>query len=150
MRNENNVNYLFRSLLLDYAKRLSVYGPVLGSAKKQNLYADAFDRLVAPTGAARAPCFLVWYFDQLQDQLRDVQAQLKQEGAERNVLRLSAISALMVAASAFAYFISAVFCFLLISIEASIRTIAEGRRLQQPIQSGPQASASGSGARLVG
>ena len=126
--NENNVNYLLRSLLFDYAKRLSVYGATLAKAKKQDLYASSFDRLVAPTGTGQAPYFLVWFFNRLHGQLQAINTQLSQERAQRNELRLTTIPATIVAGSAFGYFIAIIFCFLFISMEASLRKIAEVRR----------------------
>lgn len=127
--NEDHVEYLFRSLLLDYAKRLSVYGNILAKARKQNLYGPSFDQFTAPTGSAEAPYFLAWFFNQLQSQLQIVDAQLKQDQAQRDVLRLTAIPAMIVAGGAFGYFVAIVFCFLFISIEASLRKIAETQQL---------------------
>ena len=123
--NENNVNYLVRTLLLDYAKRLSVYGGALGKAKNQNLYPASFDRLVAPTGRARAPYFVTWFFDRLQGQLAAVDRQLTAERVKRDALRLTTFPALIAAGSAFGYFITIMFCFLFISMEASIRRTAQ-------------------------
>jgi len=123
--NESNVEFLWRSLFFDYAKRLSSLGAVLGEARKQKLYKSSFDDLTAPTGPSRAPLFVVWFFQKLQGQLRIVDSDLRARQFRRNVLRLSTYPAIVTAASAFGYFIIVMFFFLLISIEASTRRIAE-------------------------
>jgi hypothetical protein len=129
---ENGVNYLSRSLLLDYARRLAFRAAPLGKARKQNLYADSFDRLTAPTGRSRAPYFLVWYFEHLQERLQSTTDRLTQARAERDALRLTEFPAIVTALSAFGYFIAIIFCFLLISIEASLRKVAEAHQTVQP------------------
>jgi hypothetical protein len=123
--NEDNVNYLLKSLLLDYAKRLSFRGASLGSARKQKLYGESFDELTAPTGRSQAPAFLVWFFDKLQSHLLVVNRDLELQRLERVGLRVWIYPSLIAAGSAFGYFLVVMFLFLLVSIEASTRRIAE-------------------------
>lgn len=123
--NENNVDYLWRSLLFDYAKRLSARADTLAKARKQNLYEGSFETLTGPTGISKAPYFLVWYFAELQNELQSKADELLKARAAREALRLTETPSLIVATSAFGYFLIVIFCFLLISIEASVRRLAE-------------------------
>ncbi len=123
-RNENNVNVLWRSLIIDYAKRLTSRSASLGAARKQKLNPTAFDKMTAPTGAAQAPYFLVWFFDAVQRELLAVSAEVEGAREQRAALLLTLPIALYVAATAFGYFIFAMFLFLMVSIEASVRRIA--------------------------
>lgn len=138
VRNEDNVNILWRSLLIDFAKRLSARAVLLADAKKKNLFPDAFDRLTAPTGRSQAPYFLVWYFNTLQNELQKVSGELVAERNERAALRLTVPVALYVAAAAFGYFICIMFLFLIVSIEASLRRIAEAGGSPIKIEESPQ------------
>ena len=101
-------------------KRLSFRAESLPNARKQRLYQASFDRLTTPTGQSQAPYFLVWFFNALQDELRAVDRDLGTQRLERNAIPL----ALIVAASAFGYFILIMFLFLVVSIEASVRRLA--------------------------
>ena len=112
-------------------KRLSFRAESLPNARKQRLYQASFDRLTTPTGQSQAPYFLVWFFNALQDELRAVDRDLGTQRLERNALRLTIPLALIVAASAFGYFILIMFLFLVVSIEASVRRLA-GLATQQP------------------
>jgi hypothetical protein len=129
--NEDNVNILWRSLLLDYAKRLSTRAPYLADVKKKfsfqkdNIYSDSFDRLTAPTGRSGAPFFLAWFFSNLQIELRGAANDLTIERTKMAALRLTVTPALYVAGSTYAYFILIMLLFLVISIEASLRRTAE-------------------------
>ena len=123
--NEDNVNILLRSLLIDYAKRLSVRAPLLADARKKKLFPNSFNQLTAPTGQLQAPYFLVWYFDSLQRELRNASVELVTEKTARAALRLTVQPALYVAGGAFGYFICIMFLFLVVSIEASLRRTAE-------------------------
>lgn len=125
--NEDNVNILWKSLIIDYAQRLTVRAQLLSDSKKKNLYSSSFDRLTAPTGRSRAPYFLVWYFDSVQAVLRQVQQELLSAKIERNALRLTVPISLYVASAAFGYFILIMFLFLVVSMEASLRRVAEAR-----------------------
>jgi hypothetical protein len=127
--NENNVNFLWRSLLNDYATRLVFRSQSLGAARKQRLYSTSFDKLAAPTGQSQAPYFLVWFFEKLQGELRAVDQELTQLRIERNLLRQTVPLALTVASGAFGYFIFIMFLFLVVSIEASVRHLAGVRTL---------------------
>ena len=143
--NENNVNFLWRSLLNDYATRLVFRSQSLGAARKQRLYSSSFEKLTAPTGQSQAPYFLVWFFEKLQSELRAVDQELSQLRIERNLLRLTVPLALTVASGAFGYFIFIMFLFLIVSIEASVRHLAGVRNpagsLNPPLEStAPQAS----------
>lgn len=122
-RDEDNINVLWRSLLFDYAKRLSARATVVADAKKSEAY--SFDRLIEPTGRSRAPYFLVWFFNSLQTELQSASSDLANRRTERAALRLTVQPALYTAAGAFGYFISIMFLFLFISIEASLRRTAE-------------------------
>jgi hypothetical protein len=122
--NENNVNILWRSLLLDYSKRLTARAPALAPIHDKGLYPTSFERLTSPTGLAQAPYFLAWFFGALQNELRTAQQDLETARLERMSLRMTIPISLMTAASAFAYFIFIMFLFLLVSIEASVRKIA--------------------------
>jgi hypothetical protein len=129
--NEDNVNILWRSLLLDYAKRLSARASVLADAKKKfssqknDMYSSSFDRLTAPTGRSNAPFFLVWFFSSLENELRSAANDLAIEKTKMAALRLTVTPALYVAGSTYAYFILIMLLFLVISIEASLRRTAE-------------------------
>jgi hypothetical protein len=123
--NEDNVNVLWRSLLFDYAKRLSVRATVFADAKKRGLYSSSFDRLTEPNRPSSAPYFLVWFFNSLQTELQSASSDLTNRRAERAALRVTVQPALYIAAGAFGYFISIMFLFLFISIEASLRWTAE-------------------------
>ena len=68
--NESSVQLLWQSLFLDYAKRLQARAPMLGNAREQRLYPTAFDRMTSPTGNSRAPMFVVWFFNSLQQELQ--------------------------------------------------------------------------------
>ncbi len=73
---ENEINHLWRPLLLDYAKRLSFRARSLAAARKQHQYASSFDRLTAPTGPSQAPYFLMWFFEKLEAKLGIVDREL--------------------------------------------------------------------------
>lgn len=127
--NENNVNYLWRSLLLDYAKRLTFRSGPLGAARKQKLYPTSFDQLTAPTGPSHAPYFLVWFFTALSNQLQAVDSEFDAAKVQRFALGLTVPFALEVASGAFAYFFGMMLLFLFVSIEASVRGIV---RIEEP------------------
>lgn len=130
--NESNVNFLWRSMLLDYAKRLQIQAPLLAEFNKKDQYKDSFDRLTAPTGRAQAPYFLAWYFEALQKELQQVATKLTEEKDEREVLRAQTPIALYAAMAAFGYFILIMFLFLVVSIEASLRLTAESASATPP------------------
>jgi len=67
---------------------------------------------------------LAWFFNRLQNELQLVGQDLQAEKGQREALRLSIPFALSVAAGAFSYFIFIMFMFLLVSIEASVRLLA--------------------------
>lgn len=123
--NESGVDFLWRSLIIDYAKRLTFRATSLGAARKQKLYPTSFDKLMAPTGQAHASYFLVWFFTTLQTQLQSVDQELDAAKAQRFALRLTIPAALETASGAFAYFFVMMLLFLFVSIEASVRTIAK-------------------------
>jgi hypothetical protein len=124
-QDERSVAMLWRSLMLDYARRLAMRGVVLNDARKGNLYTPSLDKLIAPTGQSRAPYFIAWFFSTLQDELRTSERQLEAALAARMTLRIATPLALSIAAGAFAYFILAMLVFLFVSMEASARRIAE-------------------------
>ncbi len=109
--NEDSVDVLWRSLFLDYAKRLHARAQSLRNAREQKLFPSAFDKLTAPTGQAAAPYFVVWYFSTLQDQLRSAKNDLDTAQFARNALRLTAPIGLAVAGGAFTYFVTIMFLF---------------------------------------
>ena len=124
-QDERNVAILWRSLMLDYAERLTKRAPLLNDARASNLNSSSLDKLIASTGSNRSPYFVVWCFETLQTELRKSENQLAADQAARLVLRFATPFALWVAAGAFSYFIIVMLAFLFVSIEASTRTIAE-------------------------
>jgi hypothetical protein len=123
--NDDNVNVLWRSLFLDYAKRLTFRATSLRRARDQRLFPSSFDRLTAPTGRSSAPYFVAWFFQTLQKELASAQTELAEAQIQRAALRLTVPISLAVAAGAFGYFITIMFLFLIVSIEASVRHLAE-------------------------
>jgi hypothetical protein len=123
---ESNIEILWRSLLFDYARRLTARAPALATANKDKQYSSSIDRFTAATSLNRAPYFLVWFFNKLQGELQLVAQEFQEEQASRLALRLTVPVALYVAAAAFSYFIFIMFLFLLVSIEASVRRLASG------------------------
>jgi hypothetical protein len=130
---ESNINILWPSLFVDYAKRLEVRASSIGAAAKIKSNSAAIDRFTASTPPSRAPYFLVWFFNKLQDQLQQLDQELQQERVARAALRLTIPLALYIAGGAFSYFIFIMFLFLLVSIEASVRRLAS-IALQTPLQ----------------
>ncbi|RXG94739.1 hypothetical protein [Bradyrhizobium zhanjiangense] len=122
--NESNINVLWLSLLYDYAKRLDYRAPSIAAANKDKANTAGIDRFTASTPPSRAPYFLVWFFNKLQNELQQVGQDLQAERVQRAALRLTIPIALYVAAGAFSYFIFIMFLFLLVSIEASVRQLA--------------------------
>lgn len=121
---ESNINVLWPSLFLDYAKRLEHRAPSIAAANKIKSNSAAIDRFTASTQPSRAPYFLVWFFNKLQGQLQQLEQEYQDERTQRAALRLTIPLALYVAAGAFSYFIFIMFLFLLVSIEASVRRLA--------------------------
>ncbi|HKU08667.1 MAG TPA: hypothetical protein VJR30_21585 [Bradyrhizobium sp.] len=121
---EGNIEVLWRSLLFDYARRLTARAPALAAANKAKQYSSSIDRFTAATPPTRAPYFVVWFFNKLQGELQLVAQELQEEQAKRFALKLTVPVALYVAAGAFSYFIFIMFLFLLVSIEASVRRLA--------------------------
>jgi hypothetical protein len=121
---ESNVNVLWLSLLYDYATRLSYRAPAIQAAKKAKAKTAGIDLFTASTPPSRAPYFLVWFFNKLENELQQVGQELQAERVQRAALRLTIPLALYVAAGAFSYFIFIMFLFLLVSIEASVRRLA--------------------------
>jgi hypothetical protein len=122
--NDDNINNLWRSLLFDYARRLTFRAPAIANVRKLKTYPTSIDALTNPTAPSRAPYFLAWFFNRLQNELQLVGQDLQAEKGQREALRLSMPFALSVAAGAFSYFIFIMFMFLLVSIEASVRLLA--------------------------
>ncbi|KGT76996.1 hypothetical protein MA20_20405 [Bradyrhizobium japonicum] len=129
---EGNIEVLWRSLLFDYAKRLSARAPALATANKDKQYSSSIDRIAAATPPTRAPYFVVWFFNKLQGELQLVSQEFQEEQNRRLALRLMAPVALYVAAGAFSYFIFIMFLFLLVSIEASVRRLASAENPALP------------------
>jgi hypothetical protein len=123
---EGNIEVLWRSLIFDYARRLSARAPALATANKDKQYSSAIDRFTAATPPTRAPYFVVWFFNKLQAELQLVAQEFQEEQDRRLALRMTVPVALYVAAGAFSYFIFIMFLFLLVSIEASVRRLASG------------------------
>ncbi|MEH2472155.1 hypothetical protein V1281_006657 [Nitrobacteraceae bacterium AZCC 2161] len=121
---DSNIELLSKSLLYDYAKRLAFRAPAVKAVNKVKPYSSALDALTAATPPSRAPYFLVWFYDKLQGELRVVAQEFQEERDQRFALRATAPFALSVAGGAFSYFIFIMFLFLLVSIEASVRTLA--------------------------
>jgi hypothetical protein len=121
---ESNIDVLWSSLLLDYAKRLEYRAPSIAVANKIKSNSAAIDRFTAPTPPSRAPYFLTWFFNKLQGELQLIEQDLQAERAQRGALRLAIPLALYIAGGAFSYFIFIMFLFLLVSIEASVRRLA--------------------------
>jgi hypothetical protein len=141
--NENNIDKLWRSLLIDYADRLNAIAPLLQKADNEKLYPTAFDQLTAPTARSNAPAFLYWYFSTLQTELHNIDLELNKKKFEREELRATIPYELAVAGGAYGYFIAIMFLFLIVSIESSARHIAESqRRLSNAERSDKQGSPS--------
>lgn len=121
---DSNIELLSNSLLYDYAKRLAFRAPALKAVNKVKPYSNALDALTAATPPSRAPYFLVWFYDKLQGELRVIAQEFQEERNQRFALRATTPFALSVAGAAFSYFIFIMFLFLLVSIEASVRTLA--------------------------
>lgn len=121
---ESNIDFLWASLLFDYAKRLEYRAPSIAVANKIKSNSAAIDRFTAPTPPSRAPYFLVWFFNKLQGELQLVEQELQADRAQRAALRLAIPLGLYIAGGAFSYFIFIMFLFLLVSIEASVRRLA--------------------------
>jgi hypothetical protein len=121
---DSNIALLSKSLLYDYAKRLVFRAPAVKAVNKVKPYGAALDALTAATPPSRAPYFLTWFFDRLQGELRAIALEFQNEQAERLALKATTPFALSVAGGAFSYFIFIMFLFLLVSIEASVRTLA--------------------------
>lgn len=121
---DSNIELLSKSLLYDYAKRLAYRAPAVKAVSKVKPYSNALDALTAATPPSRAPYFLVWFYDKLQGELRVIAQEFQEERNQRIALRATTPFALSVAGGAFSYFIFIMFLFLLVSIEASIRTLA--------------------------
>lgn len=121
---DSNIDLLWKSLLSDYAKRLAFRAPAVKAVSKVKPYAAALDALTAATPPSRAPYFLTWFFDRLQTELRAVADEFAERQNERIALRATAPLALSIAGGAFGYFILIMFLFLLVSIEASVRSLA--------------------------
>lgn len=124
-QDERSVAILSRSLMLDYAQRLTRRAPLLSDAHRRDVYGASLDKFIAPTGPPRAPYFIVWYFEVLQEELGKSERQLAGEQSARLALRFAIPFVLWLAAGAFGYFVVVMLVFLFISIEASTRTIAE-------------------------
>lgn len=121
---DSNIELLSKSLLYDYAKRLASRAPAVKAVSKVKPYSNALDALTAATPPSRAPYFLTWFFDKLQGELRVIAQEFQEERNQRAALRATTPFALSVAGGAFSYFIFIMFLFLLVSIEASARTLA--------------------------
>lgn len=124
--NENNIHNLALSLLGYYADRLQVYAPILKESEVEKHYpTDGILKLTDTTGAERAPYFLFWFFKTLQSQIQSAGEDLEAEKTKRADLKAMAPLLLSISAATFVYFITIMFLFLVISIEASVRRIAE-------------------------
>ncbi|MCK1601606.1 hypothetical protein IVB02_09200 [Bradyrhizobium sp. 166] len=121
---DSNIELLSKSLLYDYAKRLAYRAPAVKAVSKVKPYSNALDALTAATPPSRAPYFLTWFFEKLQGELRVIAQEFQEERNQRIALRATTPFALSVAGGAFSYFIFIMFLFLLVSIEAGIRTLA--------------------------
>lgn len=121
---DSNIELLSKSLLYDYAKRLTFRAPAVKTVSKVKPYSNALDALTAATPPSRAPYFLVWFYDKLQGELRVIAQEFQEERNQRVALKATTPFALSVAGGAFSYFIFIMFLFLLVSIEASVRTLA--------------------------
>ena len=127
-QNDDNTNLLWRSMLAHYAIRLNLIAPSLQQANANKLYPSAFDKLMAPTGRANAPYFIYIYFNGLQSELYKIEQESNEQKSKRELLRSGIPLALGVAGGAYGYFISIMFLFLMVSIEASARSVAESER----------------------
>ena len=114
---ERNFGILLGSLFVAYIGELEKATPKLVELKKSGEYESSFNKL-EEDDYGRA---MTWFFSEL----RAVVEEVDQEFLEREVLRLKSSLGLIVAASAFAYFILVMFFFLAASAEIHIRRISD-------------------------
>ena len=114
---ETNFSVLLGSLFVAYVDELEKATPKLVELKKSGDYASSFKKL-EKSDYGRT---MTWFFLEF----RTAVAEVDQEFAEREALRLTSSLGLMVAASAFAYFILVMFFFLGASAEIHIRRISD-------------------------
>lgn len=115
--NEENIWVMYGSLLIAYIDELRTATPKLVELKKSGDYVDSFEKLEGDQ-YDRA---LNWFHSEFQAAITEVD----QEFTEREVFRLTSSLGLMVAASAFAYFMLVMFFFLAASVEIHIRRISD-------------------------
>lgn len=114
---EKNFWVFFGSLFVAYVDELEKATPKLVELKKSGDYASSFKKL-EEDDYDRA---MTWFFSEFAAAVEEVD----QEFLEREVLRLKSSLGLIVAASAFAYFILVMFFFLAASAEIHIRRISD-------------------------
>ena len=118
--NENNVNVLWQSLLVEYLQQLRVAASgKLKEYKNSGRYDSAFTKLHDDV------YFIRWFFETLQKEVTAARDDLERKRVERAALSASGFVALTVAGIAFGYFLVIMFFFLAIAIEVHVRALAE-------------------------
>jgi hypothetical protein len=116
-QDERNFWILYGSLLVAFIDELNTATPKLVELKNSGDYDAAFKTLEGDEYDKA----MIWFFNEFREVVGEVDA----EFAEREALRLSASLGLIVAGSAFAYFILVMFFFLAASAEIHIRRMSE-------------------------
>lgn len=116
-QDERNFWIMYGSLLVAFIDELNTATPKLVELKGSGDYVSSFKKLEEDAYDQT----LNWFFTEYREVVSEVDA----EFAEREVLRLSSSLGLIVAGSAFAYFILVMFFFLAASAEIHIRRISD-------------------------